>query len=297
MIEASGSLGPFYGTTDPVNGTDEVQTLTLANVTGGTFQILFEGILTSAITWSATTNTLLANIQAALDAHPSLGTNGCVASNSSLSSGNGDVLLTYGSNRGRQAVPTASVPTLANLTGSGKAASIAETTPGVDSTVRGAAVGATYVNSATGDSFTNIGTALAPTWAPAGGERTVSLSSADILALNATPKELIPAPGANRIILLESILLEIVRTSTAYANGGVLEIRYENASGALVSATFPANFVTGGAGTAYAHNIGLATILTPAANKALVMDNATAAFITGTGTMRAFIKYRIVSVA
>src|SRR5581483_6389787 len=136
-IEVSGLAGPFYGTTDPVNGTDEVQTLTLANVTGGTFRLIFEGIRTSAITWSATTNTLLVNIQAALDAHPSLGTNGCVATNSSLSSGNGDILLTFGSNRGRQAVGNFTADSSA-LTGSGATASVAETTPGVDATLRGA---------------------------------------------------------------------------------------------------------------------------------------------------------------
>jgi hypothetical protein len=126
---------------------------------------------------------------------------------------------------------------------------------------------------------------------------TVALTSAQILALNATPVQLIPAPGAAKIAVLDSIVVEMTRTATAYANGGVLEIRYTNASGALVSATFPASLVTGGAGVAYAINIGLATILTPVVNAAIVIDNATAPFITGTGTARIFVKWHIVNVA
>jgi hypothetical protein len=125
--------------------------------------------------------------------------------------------------------------------------------------------------------------------------KTVALTSAQILALSATPIELVAAPGAGKIILLESIVVEMTRTATGYANGGVLETRYENSSGALASATFPASLVTGGAGVAVAINIGLATILTPLVNKALVILNATAPFITGTGTGRVLIKYRVVT--
>lgn len=124
---------------------------------------------------------------------------------------------------------------------------------------------------------------------------TVAVSSAEILALNATPKALVAAPGANKILLLESIILEATRTATAYLNGGVVEVRYENAAGALAAATFPASLITGGAGVAVAHNIGLATILTPLVNKALVLHVATAEFDTGTGTLRALLKYRVVA--
>lgn len=127
---------------------------------------------------------------------------------------------------------------------------------------------------------------------------TVALTSAQILALNATPVQLIAAPGTNKIAVLDSIVVEMTRTATAYANGGVLEIRYTNASGALVAATFPASLVTtGGAGVAYAINIGLATILTPVVNAAIVIDNASAPFITGTGTARIFVKWHVVNVA
>lgn len=124
----------------------------------------------------------------------------------------------------------------------------------------------------------------------------IEISSADILAANATPKVLVTAPGAGRIVIVDRIILKMVRTATVYANGGALEFRYTNASGAKVAADIAASVVTtGGAGTEFNTVAGVVTSLTPVANAAVVMDNATAAFITGTGTAVIEIQYRIVS--
>ena len=126
----------------------------------------------------------------------------------------------------------------------------------------------------------------------------VQLSSAQILALNATPVALVAAPGTGKIISVEEILFKMVRTATAYANGGALEFRYRNASGAKVIADIAASVVTtGGAGTEYNIVRGVVTSLTPVANAAIVIDNATAPFITGTGTAVVSVKYRIVTLS
>src|SRR5436190_23792973 len=78
----------------PGAGTSEVQTLTIGGTpTGGTFKIAFDGFTTAAITWSATNATLLANIQAALDALPNVGTNGLVAAAGTLTAGIGTITL------------------------------------------------------------------------------------------------------------------------------------------------------------------------------------------------------------
>lgn len=127
--------------------------------------------------------------------------------------------------------------------------------------------------------------------------RRVALSSAQILALNATPITLVGAPGANRIIVVDQIIFKMVRTATAYANGGALEFRYTNASGAKVSADIAAAVVTtGGAGTEYNTVAGVTTTLTPVVNSPIVITNATAAFITGTGTASVEVVYRITAV-
>jgi hypothetical protein len=124
----------------------------------------------------------------------------------------------------------------------------------------------------------------------------VALSSAQILALSATPVSLIPAPGAGKIVIVDSILFKMVRTATAYANGGALEFRYTDGSGAKVTADVAAALVTtGGAGTAYAHVAGIEASITPVANAAIIVTNATAPYISGTGTAQVSIRYRIVT--
>jgi len=123
----------------------------------------------------------------------------------------------------------------------------------------------------------------------------VNLSSANILAMNATPVTLIAAPGAGKIVIVEDILLKMVTTATAYANGGAVEFRYTDGSGAKVTADIAAAVITAGAGTTYTKVGGVIASLTPVANAPIVITNATAAFITGTGTGVLTIKYRIVT--
>lgn len=151
-------------------GTDEVQTLTIGGTpTGGTFILRFESVNTPAITWSATNNTLLANIQAALDAHPSLGTNGCVASAGTVTSGIGTILLTFGAARAKENVELMTV-FKNSLTGTAPTLAIATTTPGVAVSGRYAqprefgvdSAGIVYVNTATGGAV--------PTWSKVGSQ-------------------------------------------------------------------------------------------------------------------------------
>jgi hypothetical protein len=123
----------------------------------------------------------------------------------------------------------------------------------------------------------------------------VSLSAAQILALSATPIALVAAPAAGKIIIVDSILVKMVRTSTQFANGGALEFRYTDGSGAKVTADVASSLVTGAAGTAYAHVGGIEASLTPVAAAAIIVTNATAPFITGTGTGRITVRYRIVT--
>lgn len=138
-------------------GTDEIQRLTIGGTpTGGTFILRFEGNNTSAITWSATNATLLANIQAALDAHPSLGTNGCVAAAASLVAGIGTINLTFGAARAKENVEAMTV-FKNSLTGSSPTLAITTPTPGVNASGRYAqpkemgvdSAGVVYVNTAT----------------------------------------------------------------------------------------------------------------------------------------------------
>ena len=132
------------------------------------------------------------------------------------------------------------------------------------------------------------------TIAPLPLEARVALSSANILAMFGTPVTLLPAPGAGKTIIVESILFKMTRTSTAYAGGGAVTFKY--AGGASLPSTIAATVVTtGGAGTEYNHVGDNGASLTPTANAGIQITNGTAAFTTGTGTADIVIKYRVVA--
>jgi hypothetical protein len=163
----------------PVNGTNEVQTLTIGGTPdGGTFKLKYDGQITAAITWSATTGTLLANIQAALRALATIGSAGVTCTEGSLASGVGTVTITFGGNLAKLAVPTISVY-LNSLTGTAPTLAMAETTPGVTATARGAAVGAVLMDTTNKVLYKNDGTALEPKWLQTFGQSMGTLSSAN----------------------------------------------------------------------------------------------------------------------
>jgi len=159
---------PILNAGAPTAGTNEVQTLTIGGTpTAGTFKLTFDGWTTAAITWSATNATLLAAINAALDALPNVGASGIVATAGTLTAGIGTILLTFsGGSLPKRAVSLMTATN--NLTGTSPTLAIAETTPGVDATGLGAAKGQLLTDTTNGILYINTGTALSPTWTKVG---------------------------------------------------------------------------------------------------------------------------------
>lgn len=146
----------------PTAGTNAVQTLTIGGTpTGGTFKLSFEGRLTGAIAWSATNATLLSNMNTAMDA--AYGAGSIVATAGTIVAGIGTVILTFGANYALRSVGLVSVAENA-LTGTTPTLAIANTTPGVDASARGAPKGALLIDTTNGTLFQNTGTGTAPTW-------------------------------------------------------------------------------------------------------------------------------------
>lgn len=159
-----GGYGPHLNAGAPSAGTNEIQTATLGG-TGGTstFRLLLSGVPTANIAWSAVNATLLTAINAALDAK--FGSAQIVATDSTLSSGLGNLLLTFsGTDYARRVVPTM---TATVVTGALTVA-VAETTPGVNATARGAEKGATLIDVTNAIHYTNTGTTSSPTWTKTG---------------------------------------------------------------------------------------------------------------------------------
>lgn len=167
---APNAYGPYFNAGAPVAGTNEVQTLTIGGTpTSGTFKLAFDGYTTAAITWSATNATLLANINAALDALPNGGSSWIVATAGTLTAGIGTILLTFSG--GDLAHKDVALMTVANnsLAGTSPTLAIATTTPGVDATFRSARPGAVLIDTTNLIHYINTGsTQGAPTWTKTG---------------------------------------------------------------------------------------------------------------------------------
>lgn len=161
-----GALGDYQSAGAPVAGTDEIQTLTI-DATGGTFRLAFGGFTTAPISWSNNNTTLINNIDAALEALPSIGTGGVATAVGTMTAGVGTATITFsGANLAKRAQATITVAQNA-LTGNATL-SIAETTAGVNATALGAAAGATLVDTTNKKLYINTGTAAAPTWTVVG---------------------------------------------------------------------------------------------------------------------------------
>lgn len=164
-----GAIGaPLQNAGVPANGTDEVQTITFGGTpTGGTFRLRFDGFTTAAITWSSTNNTLRDNVDAALEALPNVGAAGVTTAVGTMTGGIGTLTVTFNGNLGKKAVPTMTVADN-SLTGTAPTVAVAQTTPGVDATARGAAKGALLIDITNAVLYINTGTSQAPSWTVAG---------------------------------------------------------------------------------------------------------------------------------
>lgn len=152
----------------PTAGVNEIQTLTIGGTpTGGTFTLAFDGQITAAITWSATNATLVANIDAALEALVNIGTGGVTTATGTITAGIGTITITFTGNNAASAVNTITVANN-SLTGTSPTLAVAETTAGVTPSGKGAPIGGEIRDVTNGKLYINTGTAIAPTWTVVG---------------------------------------------------------------------------------------------------------------------------------
>lgn len=153
--------------TVPVAGTSEIQTITIGGTpTAGSFTLTFAGFTTSAITWTATDATLVAAIDAALEALPNVGTTGVTTAAGTLSSGIGTVTVTFTGNNAK--LDVALMTGTSSLTGTSPTLAIATTTAGVTADGRKSGKGALLIDMTNGVLYINTGTSLNPTWTKVG---------------------------------------------------------------------------------------------------------------------------------
>lgn len=124
----------------------------------------------------------------------------------------------------------------------------------------------------------------------------VTVTTAQVKALNATPVQLVAAPGTGLMIVPVLAQLYLPYVSAAYAciaAGEDLEIRYTNGSGTLWATIETTGFLDQ---TATQHRVVLPTAaaaFTPAANAPLVLDLAAGEIITGDSPLKVRTYYRL----
>lgn len=134
---------------------------------------------------------------------------------------------------------------------------------------------------------------------------TVAITAAQFNGMFAAPKLLLAAPGANKLIVVERMVLAMTFVSANYANGGVVAAQYDSvingggqhatnveAAADFFAAASSAFMFVGNSGNASSTDGGLVPF---AANvdKGLYLSNKTGAFTTGDSTWIAHLWYRI----
>jgi hypothetical protein len=128
-------------------------------------------------------------------------------------------------------------------------------------------------------------------------QTTVALNAADIIGMNASPVELVAAPGEGKALVFLGLVANVTRTETGFTGGGAVSAKY--AGGSDVMSSLAATVVTGAAGQSISYrtpadlsDLAVADV----ENKALVLTNADVPFAGGTGSAEITVFYATVDV-
>lgn len=123
--------------------------------------------------------------------------------------------------------------------------------------------------------------------------RVLTLTAAQVKALNTTPITLVPAVQ-KAILIVEDIEAKLTFNTVAHTGANALEFRYTDAAGAKVTADMAAAFINS-ASTAYRHVAGVVTELTPVVSSPIVVTVPVANPATGNSPITFVVKYRVVT--
>jgi hypothetical protein len=123
----------------------------------------------------------------------------------------------------------------------------------------------------------------------------VEITSDEILALFTTPKTLVAAPGAGKVLEFISLLLAYDYNTIAYTIGTAtdLQVKYTDASGVAVSTTQAVTGMLDQATDQLRSLDKLEASVTPVVNAALVLTLAVASPTAGNSPIHAKVAYRV----
>lgn len=159
--------------------------------------------------------------------------------------------------------------------------------------------GITYYATDVNQLFVSNGT----TWSSIGGQtEVVTITSAQLLALNATPQTVVAAPGANKAVIFDGAVLH-KPAGTAYAGiaaGEDLSFKYTGAAGAEVGVVEATGFLdqtTAQTRWCRPHattGAGVDSAITPVANAVLALHLLVGEVTTGDSDLLVQVHYRII---
>lgn len=127
----------------------------------------------------------------------------------------------------------------------------------------------------------------------------VLLSSAQLKALNATPIQLVAAPGAGKALVFEGAVAVYTKGTTDYtiASNKDVAVKYTNGSGLAVGQLETTGLLDTASGFRYVAPYRTASgssDITPVANAALVANMTTGEITAGDGTVKLRVFYRTI---
>lgn len=145
-------------------------------------------------------------------------------------------------------------------------------------------------------STTTINTALGTLLTDKVQTAVIDVSSAEIKTLFSSPKVLISAPGAGKIIDIITATVKFTYGGTQYTDGGTVLIEEETTGTDIVINLITPSQVDGTSDVIRrqpASTLGTSSFLTE--NKGMVLTNPTQNFATGNGTMKVYVLYRVIT--
>ena len=128
---------------------------------------------------------------------------------------------------------------------------------------------------------------------------TVPMTAAQFNGMYAAPFEIIPAPGADKLIVVDEAMLVVDYGGAAFAAGGVAGLQYgttANGAGPGASETFAAAVAQWAAdSTLRLDGRAPSAAAANTVNKSICMSNLTAAFTTGSSAVDVHIWYKIIT--
>lgn len=150
-----------------------------------------------------------------------------------------------------------------------------------------------------GLSFSGTTLQVAPT---VGSSAAVTMTAAEWDGMYAAPKQIVAAPGANLMLVVDSVVFEENYGSAQYAAGGAAALQYGNTvhgAGVLATGAVAAATVNGIAADSIFSLLPVALGATANAslvNQGLFMSNLTGAFTTGDSPMTVTVNYHTIAI-